>query len=170
MAESAELRDEAVPRAARPEEASPPPRALRQLKRGLARSIFWAYERGTWQYDIIVVVILAFIFLPRSWFGDRPQLQLSALRHIPGVVEVSHGKNWGSYEIDARLVESVPHENPEVAAREILGRNLRKPFTVKSVDVIRDKNNVVLGYMVLVEFEAIPRRAPGSSGTGTRSK
>jgi len=28
----------------------------------LKKIIFWSYERGSWQYDIMVVAILAFIF------------------------------------------------------------------------------------------------------------
>lgn len=34
--------------------------------------LLWSYERGTWQYDVLCLVILAFIFLtPSSWF-NRP--------------------------------------------------------------------------------------------------
>lgn len=37
--------------------------------------LFWSYRRGSWQYDLIVVAILAFIFLtPRSFFNDQPRL------------------------------------------------------------------------------------------------
>ena len=33
----------------------------------LTKIFFWTYPRGSWQYDLICVVILAFIFLtPRS--------------------------------------------------------------------------------------------------------
>ncbi len=35
----------------------------------LSRVIFWTYERGGWQYDILSALILAFIFLtPRAVF------------------------------------------------------------------------------------------------------
>jgi hypothetical protein len=30
----------------------------------LKKILFWSYERGSWQYDIMCVLILAFIFLP----------------------------------------------------------------------------------------------------------
>jgi hypothetical protein len=36
--------------------------------------IFWNYERGTWQYDLMCLLIIAFIFLsPKTWFdnGDK---------------------------------------------------------------------------------------------------
>jgi hypothetical protein len=36
--------------------------------------IFWEFPRASWQYDIAVIGILAFIFLtPRSWFNDQPR-------------------------------------------------------------------------------------------------
>lgn len=31
--------------------------------------INWSYERGTWQYDVLCLLIIAFIFLtPKAWF------------------------------------------------------------------------------------------------------
>ncbi len=41
--------------------------------RALGRVIFWTYARGTWQYDILCALILAFIFLtPRDFFAKPP--------------------------------------------------------------------------------------------------
>jgi CDP-diacylglycerol--glycerol-3-phosphate 3-phosphatidyltransferase len=35
------------------------------------RGLFWTYERGSWQYDIMVLLILGFIWLtPPGWLGD----------------------------------------------------------------------------------------------------
>lgn len=32
---------------------------------------FWRYSRSTWQYDVLCVLILAFIFLtPQRWFAN----------------------------------------------------------------------------------------------------
>ena len=47
---------------------------MRTLWRGIVRTIFWSYDRGTWPYDLMVVVIVVFVLLtPRSWFHDQPQ-------------------------------------------------------------------------------------------------
>ena len=41
------------------------------ILRAIRRVLFWTYARGSWQYDLICLVILTFIFLtPRSVF-DR---------------------------------------------------------------------------------------------------
>jgi hypothetical protein len=123
-----------------------------KVKLALVRTAFWSYERGTWQYDLMVLAILAFIFLtPRAWFQDRPTLQLTDLRHSQGVVEVSQGREGRRYLLDARLVESVAAQNSEEAIREILRTRIPKPFTIKSIDPIRDRHNVVLGYTVVVD-------------------
>jgi len=42
----------------------------------LKKIFFWNYARNTWQWDLLCVVILIFIFLtPKSWFtsGERVQ-------------------------------------------------------------------------------------------------
>jgi hypothetical protein len=117
----------------------------------VVRSIFWSYERGSWQYDVIVIAILAFIFLsPRSWFNDRPTLQLTDLRHQQGIVEMGRVNKDVRYLVDARLVDSLD-QKPEDAIPLILKQHLQKAFTVKSIDAVRDRHQVILGYTVMVE-------------------
>ena len=152
MAESTELRDQTVPRAETPAGQGVFDRAWKRITLIVTRSIFWSYERGSWQYDLIVLAILAFIFVtPRPWFDDRPTLQLTDLRHNQGLVEVGRSREGVTYLVDARLVESLEPQKPEQAVREILSRRLQKSFTVKSpIEPVRDKNNVTLGYKVVV--------------------
>jgi hypothetical protein len=41
----------------------------------LSRIFFWSYERGTWQYDAAVILILVFVLAtPTRWFHDQPQV------------------------------------------------------------------------------------------------
>ena len=51
----------------------------------LKRFILWDYRRGSWQYDMMVGIILAFIFLtPRDGFGDRPRIpKASSMSILP---------------------------------------------------------------------------------------
>ena len=151
MAQSTQLHETTFP-SPEPQAAQPSVTSTwKRVKHVAVKSVLWSYERGSWQYDIIGAVILAFIFLtPRGWFRDRPQLQLTALRNNQGLVELSHGKEGWNYLIDSRLVDSLAPKKPEDAIREILNRRLQRPFTIKSFDVVRDKNNVVLGYTVAV--------------------
>ena len=44
---------------------------LPQPLRAIWRTLYWTYERATWQYDLMVIAILAFVWLtPPSWIGD----------------------------------------------------------------------------------------------------
>ena len=46
----------------------------------LWRALFWTYERATWQYDLMVIAILAFVWLtPPVWLGDP-------VAHDPGPI------------------------------------------------------------------------------------
>jgi hypothetical protein len=151
MAPTTEVHEPALPPATAPQKKS----TLRKVGSGIrlvvTRSIFWAYQRGSWQYDIIVLAILSFIFLsPRSWFNDRPTLQLANLRHLQGIVEMDRVNKEVSYLVDARLVESL-NQKPEDAIPIILKQHLRRAFTVKSIDVVKDRHDVILGYTVVVE-------------------
>jgi len=151
MAPTIEVHERALPHATAPKGKSTLGKVGSGIKLVVTRTIFWAYERGSWQYDLIVGAILAFIFLsPRGWFNDRPTLQLTDLRHQQGIVEMGRVNKDVRYLVDARLVDSLD-QKPEDAIPIILKQHLHKAVTVKSIDPYRDRHQVILGYTVMVE-------------------
>jgi len=45
---------------------------MKLLLAALKKTLFWSYERGSWQYDVMCVLILVFIFLaPNSVFHSH---------------------------------------------------------------------------------------------------
>ena len=49
---------------------------MRGLFTTLKKIFFWNYARNTWQWDLLCVVILIFIFLtPKSWFSSSERAQ-----------------------------------------------------------------------------------------------
>jgi hypothetical protein len=39
--------------------------------RAVWHAIYWNFDRATWQYDVMVIAILAFVWLtPPEWLGD----------------------------------------------------------------------------------------------------
>jgi hypothetical protein len=38
----------------------------------IKKIILWSYERGTWQYDVLCLLIIAFIFLTPSSLFQKP--------------------------------------------------------------------------------------------------
>jgi hypothetical protein len=149
MAEIRPMNDPMIERAVRPTPQLPSVWAKVRLV--LSRAIFWSYERGSWQYDIICAVILAFIFLtPRAWFRDRPTLGLSDLRHRQGVIEVRRAGAGSEFLVDARVVESMEPLSANEAVRTILQARLKRPVNIKSIEPVLDKSGVMLGYTVVV--------------------
>jgi hypothetical protein len=56
---------------------------VRGLISTLKKIFFWNYARNTWQWDLLCVVILIFIFLtPKRWFTSS-ELPLNTLHQSP---------------------------------------------------------------------------------------
>lgn len=152
MAESTDFRDRIVPQPVECAAGKASQGVWAKFTLVVRRSLFWSYERGSWQYDLIVVAILVFILLtPRAWFQKVPTLGMVDLRHVQGVVEVSHNKARHTYRVDARLVQSHAAQSPEEAVHDILQEGLRKQYRVVSLQAVQDSNGVILSYEAVVE-------------------
>lgn len=56
--------------------------------------IQWNYERGSWQYDVFCLLIVAFIFLtPKTWFDKKERLATQTARLVVKAQDVSADKN-----------------------------------------------------------------------------
>jgi hypothetical protein len=59
------------------------------LSNSAKKIVFWNYPRTSWQWDVLCVLILVFIFLtPKSWFQNsefRPQLRVMIPTELVGV-------------------------------------------------------------------------------------
>ncbi len=68
-------------------------RPRRTLKEVLLSYFYWTYTRGTFHYDIMVTLILAFIFItPWLWsYGDRPSPIGGPLHPIQVIGNDGHG-------------------------------------------------------------------------------
>ncbi len=60
----------------------------------LKRITLWDYSRGTWQYDVLCLLIIAFIFLsPKAWFDKREKLATQTSRVIVKTQDISPDKS-----------------------------------------------------------------------------
>lgn len=152
MTPSTEMREPTMASTGTPAGAAAVSGAWSKIKLVCLRSVFWTYKRGSWQYDIIVLVILAFIFLiPTSWFVPQPAPPVTGFLKNQGIIQVGRIKDDWSYIVDARLIRTQPGRKIEDAVSAILSQRLQKAVTVKSVEAILDKNKaVVIGYTVVV--------------------
>jgi phage gp29-like protein len=119
----------------------------------LSKTFFWAYERGTWQYDAAVILILIFVLAtPRSWFHDQPQMGLPS--NTPGqVVLVSEEGESKTYRVDARIL-APPEQTPALenelhnALQKALPDLGNKRFTISKIEPVRDEQGTVIAYHV----------------------
>src|ERR1700728_3804015 len=134
---------------------------MRSIWRGIVNTIFWAYDRGSWPYDVLVVVILIFVLAtPRNWFHDRPQTGVGASSGVQLVSEGSASQTRGSRLDPSALALGVPpaHPTPELEreTHDILGRTVddlkSRTFTVLRIDPVVDANGVVMHYDVTVHW------------------
>jgi hypothetical protein len=105
----------------------------------LKRFIFWEYARGSWQYDVIVGVILAFIFLtPRGWFRDQPR--------IPGVSAISIAQ--GEFMVDPEFWSGTPEDQRMAKlTKEVRSRAGNPHLTVTSVKPFTDSDGELRFYI-----------------------
>ena len=151
MTPSTELREHTIASPGTPAGAASVSGAWSKIKLVCLRSVFWTYKRGSWQYDIIVLVILAFIFLtPSSWFAPQPTPPMTGFLKNQGIIQVGRIKDDWSYIVDGRLIKTRSGEKPEDTVSAVLSQRLQKAVTVKSVDEILDKNKTVIGYTVVI--------------------
>jgi len=97
----------------------------------------WNYARNTWQWDILCVLILVFIFLtPKSWFesGERH----AAGRHqSPATTTVLLGSEVVDNELDRSHLQQ--------RVRTLSGRTGAQIVAVRKV---LDKDGKTVGYQV----------------------
>jgi hypothetical protein len=67
----------------------------RSVKQVLLSYFYWTYSRGSFHYDVMVTVILLFIFvtphIPGFSYGDKPSIPASLVHPIEIVSDGEHG-------------------------------------------------------------------------------
>ena len=98
---------------------------LSRLWDKLRPAVLWSFRRGSWQYDLICVAILAFIFLtPKGFFNDQPRPP--ALREVS---QLEGGDGSVVYLVDTAALGEIPDESLQPRLERLIsqraGRNLR---------------------------------------------
>ena len=120
----------------------------------LYRTFFWSYERGSWQYDVGVILIVLFVLAtPAKWFHDQPQVGMPANSSQVELLQKS-GEDE-TYRVDARLL-APPERTPQL--QNDLHNALQKAnpdlsdgrFAISRIEPVRDENGNVVAYQVQV--------------------
>jgi hypothetical protein len=112
----------------------------------LKRFILWDYARASWQYDVMVGIIILFIFLtPREWFRDQPRIpNAKSVAMLPS----EHGS--AAFWIDTELLADVPEDRRIARSTELLRSSTRnKQIQVMRVEPVRDSEKSLQGYLAI---------------------
>jgi hypothetical protein len=111
---------------------------------GLKRFIFWDYPRAGWHYDVMVGIILLFIFLtPREWFRDQPRAS--------GIVMVqSPARGSSEFWIEPEQLEGVPDGERMSKASALLDARFKGHNLVR-LEPIFDSEQEIRGYLAVTK-------------------
>ena len=96
------------------------------------RLIFWDFARASWQYDVVVALILIFIFAtPREWFRDQPKAS--------SIILMSSQPGSNRVFIATDLLETVPEGERARRAQLLIHQRTGKTWHVARVEPIGDE-------------------------------
>jgi hypothetical protein len=104
------------------------------------RFILWDFPRASVPYDIMVAVILLFIFLsPRELFHDQPKPASVVM------IQAEHGDN--AYWIEPELLSGVPENDRLDRANALVKSRFHGRQRIVRVEPILDAEQEVRGYV-----------------------
>jgi len=125
------------------------------IGKALYRMFFWSYERGSWQFDVAVGLILVFVLLtPARWFHDQPLVGLPV--NSTRVERLSKTGEIEIYKVDARVL-APPERTPELQndlhnVLQKAGQGLQDGrFAIGKIEPLRDENGNVIAYQVEIK-------------------
>jgi len=108
---------------------------------------FWTYDRGSFHYDVMVTLILIFIFVSPHFinFKDQPAEHLP---HPTGIAITPQGNNL-VYEVDAAIVDAQDEGMVRANLMRVI-QPISGKVTILKMDPVRDVSGHIVTYRALV--------------------
>ena len=118
---------------------------MSELGQTIKAYIWWMYPRGSVPYDVMVTLILAFIFLAPLWinFRDKP---VERSPHQTEVVVRPEGNGF-VYKVDATAVKGGNDEEIRDSLQRIL-EPIAGEISIDRYQLVRDSKHNVVAYEV----------------------
>jgi hypothetical protein len=131
-----------------PDNAVPQMGAMWRTIRGY---IFWSYERGSLHYDIMVTLILLFVFLsPRILnYKDKP---VERIPHLSGVVVIPGEKGEFIYQIQASAVNAAEGSDVNRQLERII-EPISGAVSIVRYETVKDVSGRLQSYKVWAKKE-----------------
>ena len=113
------------------------------------RYIWWTYPRGSFHYDVMVTLILAFIFITPLFkdFGDKPTLHSP---HHTEVVVTYNGGHEFIYQVDAGVVDATSGESIRRSLMQVV-EPIAGEASIERYEVEHDRRGHPQAYRVWVQ-------------------
>jgi hypothetical protein len=110
--------------------------------------ILWSYERGSLHYDIMVTLILLFVFVSPRFinFKDKP---VERNPHLTGVVIIPGEKGGFIYQIQATAVNAAGGQDVRRQLEQII-EPISGAVSITKVETLSDASGRPLSYKVWV--------------------
>jgi hypothetical protein len=127
------------------------PAPLTAAWRTILSYILWSHERGTIQYDVMVTLILVFVFFSPKLinFKDKP---VEHNPHRTGVVVMPDDRGGLIYQVEASAVAGKDESAVRSELLQII-EPISGSVTITKVEPMRDGSGRILRYRVWVERE-----------------
>ena len=102
----------------------------------LKKLIFWEFPRTSWQYDLVVALILLFIFAtPRSLFNDQPRASQVAMMAA------------GRFLVDASALSGLSAAEQSERAADLIEKRYRNKVRITNIERVVEEDEI-RGYVV----------------------
>jgi hypothetical protein len=118
---------------------------MSRIWRTIKGYLFWTYTRGSFHYDVMVTLILAFIFIAPHFidFKVKPPARQ------PHATDIIASADGTMYQVDASTVDAQDESMVRVNFQRVL-RPIAGPVTVERVEQVRDASGHVVAYRAWV--------------------
>jgi hypothetical protein len=122
---------------------------MSRIWRTIKSYLFWTYERGSFHYDVMVTVILLFIFVAPRFvdFKDQPARPPG---HPNEIVVTADGNKGYYYQADSSAVDA---QDPSMV-RSNFARLLQPmlgPVTITRIEPVRDAVGHIVAYRAWIK-------------------
>jgi hypothetical protein len=121
---------------------------MSRIWRTIKGYLFWTYERGSFHYDVMVTLILLFIFIAPRYinFKDQPSEKLS---HQIGIVVTPNGSQGLIYQVDSSAVDAQDEHMVRTNFVRLI-RPISGSVSIDRVEPVRDEAGHIVAYRAWV--------------------
>ena len=118
--------------------------------RTLRSYILWSYERGSFHYDVMVTLILLFVFLTPYWvnYKDKP---IERNPHPTGVSVLPDTEGGFLYQIEGAAVNARDDLEIRQQLLDIIEPIAGSAVTITRYEALRDAKGRILSYKVWIQ-------------------